>query len=114
MKCGPRSMNFGLEILWQLFKASSPIPCSRKRWYMDLSRDFVVKGDVCTLRCTAVTGGGELRQVIFVFLVFGCFYVFCYLFIYFHYVICMSGHSYHGLELIRIPCQKGQPLFPFS
>ena len=86
MKHGPRSMNFGPETLWKLFKASSPIPCSRKIWYMDLRGDFVVKEDVCTLRCTAVTGGGELRQVIFILLVLGYFQSICvfaiYLFIF--------------------------------
>jgi len=65
MKLGPRNTNFGLGTLWRSFKVSSQTLCSRKRWFMDPKKDFLVMGDVCTLRCIVATGGGELRYLSF-------------------------------------------------
>jgi hypothetical protein len=61
-------MNFGLGTLWRSFRVSFQILYSRKRWFIDLRKNLVVMGDVCTLRCTVAIGGEELRYpVVFFF-----------------------------------------------
>jgi hypothetical protein len=37
---------------------------------MHLRKDFVMMGNVCTLRCIVATGGGELRYSAFFFFFF--------------------------------------------